>query len=175
MAFFDWLFGTKEINELRLEVESLNVDIEAYKRQISSLKQPSISPNQPKVYGTINMSEVMTLLKPHTTNLYLSDINTSITTVAEAKRFSNETKVQARKYIKNKYDCDEFSFSLAGYWNEGLRQFCFGMAWTKTHAFNIMIDNKKEVYLIEPQTNRFYKLKDKMKDKNFYPLNLIII
>ena len=162
--------------EKDLEISILGTKNTELKSQIAALKTESVSPiEEPTVKGTINMSPLKAMLAPHTKNLYLSDINCSTTSKTEAIRFSNKTKVQARKYVKAQHDCDEYSFALAGYWNAGLKQFCFGMAWTETHAFNIMVDYRNQIWIVEPQTNKFTKIEDKMKDKNFYPLNFILI
>ena len=169
------MFGCK-CPEKNLTIGILGTRIEDYKRQIAELKTASVSPIQePELKGTINLSPLRTMLTPHTKNLYLSDINYGVTTKTQAQMFSNATKVQSRKYIKAQHDCDEYSFALAGYWNAGLKQFCFGMAWSESHAFNIMVDYKNQIWIVEPQSNKFTKIEDKMKDKHYYPFDFIII
>jgi len=157
----------KNYDELLIECEKLKTTIEELKKQQNLV--------EPKVYGTITFKELWDLLRPLTSALFLSDETYSLTTKEEAEKFSKETKVQYNKWLKEQFDCDEFSFASMGYWNEGLKQFAYGIAWSKTHAFNIMIDNKKQIWIVEPQNNIYFKLEDIKINKLYYPLRLILI
>jgi len=130
---------------------------------------------EPKNYGFIGYNEVNYLLKPLTQNLFISDLYFKTTSKEEAKKFSETTRLIYREWKREKFDCDNFSFALMGYWNESLGNFAFGIAWSKSHAFNIMIDHKKQIWIVEPQTNRFYKLENIKKNKLYWPLRLILI
>lgn len=130
---------------------------------------------QPERLGAISYWDTLSLLEPHCKDIYLSDMTYGLTSKKEAIKYSIETALQYKKWIKEKHDCDEFSFALMGYWNKGLEQFCFGVAWSKSHAFNIMIDNNKQIWIVEPQNNAFMKIEDVMKNKMYYPFRLILI
>ncbi len=151
-------------------------EIEELRKQIVALKKVSSSVfTEPKKLGEISIFKLADLLKPHCSNVNLSDKTYSLTSVAEAKRFSEETRVFTRKWIDKQHDCDEFSSALNGYWNDGLKQFAFGIAWSQPHAFNIMVDEEKQIWIIEPQTNKFTKIEDMKDNPKYYPLILILI
>lgn len=177
MSFIEWLkkaLGCK-CEEKDIEITNLQNQIGDLKLTIEALKRTSKSPyEEPEVLGSITNSEVTNLLKPYCNDFHLSDSNYGLTSVAEAKRFSEETKVMARKWMVE-HDCDEFSFALMGYWNDGLKQFCFGIAWSNLHAFNIMIDNKKQIWIVEPQSNKFMKIEDVKDNTSYYPFRIVLI
>jgi len=130
---------------------------------------------EPKKLRIIGISQVANKIKKYCNQVYLSDVIYGLCSMTEAKKFSQQTKVAARKWIKEQHDCDEFSFALMGYWNEGLEQFCFGIAWSRYHAFNIMLDHKKQVWIVEPQNNNFIRIEDIKKNKLYWPIRLILI
>jgi len=160
----------EDVKKIQSEIKSLQEDIETLKRvmNIEKLKEPT-------KLGEIEIDELKKLLMPHCNSFHWSDLIYGLTNVTQAKKFSEETKVFTKNWLKNKYDCDEFSFALMGYWNDGLRQFAFGIAWSKTHAFNIMVDDKKQVWIVEPQTNKFAKIENIKNNKMYYPLEIILI
>ena len=75
----------------------------------------------------------------------------------DAKVYVEASGVQYRKWIEENHDCDNFSLALLGYWSEGLYSFAFGYARSKTHAFNVMINEKTELWICEPQDNKWYQ------------------
>ena len=184
MNIFEWLNGALNWKSLQEEIEKLNDkvvtlknDIEQKNEEIEALKAliKTESVNGAKKLGTISYSELKSLLSPYCKEIYLSDNNYSLTSVGEAKKYSQRTKVSINKWQKEEYDCDEFSFALMGYWNLDLYQFAFGIAWSKTHAFNIMVDNNKKVYVIEPQSNKFIPIETAMKNSLYYPFKIVMI
>ena len=156
---------TDEIAELREEIKELKVILTYSGRE------------EVKLFDTVTNVELRTLLKPHCKSymIKLSDSIYGLTTQEEAKKFTEATKLSINEWKKNEYDCDEFSFALMGYWNLDLHQFAFGVAWSKTHAFNIMLDNDGQVWIIEPQTNKFMKIDDVKDNEKYYPMEMIII
>lgn len=129
----------------------------------------------PIPYGTIENPKVNEILEPHTQNLYLSDSSFVLTTMKEAKQFTEFSKIQSQNYVAEDHDCDNYSFALNGYWSTSLESYAFGIAWTSQHAFNIMIDDKEQIWICEPQENKWFKLEDKIKDKMYYPFRLVIL
>jgi len=115
----------------------------------------------PDKKGIITNGVLYQLLIPLTTGgmgLYLSDTVYSTTSVSQAEKFSEATQIHYRQYVAEGHDCDEFSFALEGYWNDNLAQFAFGIVWSNTHAFNIMVDYENKIWIVEPQTNKFVSL-----------------
>ena len=158
------------------DLDSMNQEIKMLQEKLKLLKKMMKGEDisyEPKKLGEINILKLRNLLSPYCKDIHLSDKIYGLTNVEEAKRFSIATKIEARKWIREAYDCDEFSFALMGYWNDGLKQFAFGIAWSDLHAFNIMVDDKKQVWIIEPQENKFIKIEDAKSP--YKPLKVIMI
>ena len=130
----------------------------------------------PYLVDRITINEAKVLLKPlcDPKHIYLSDWNYGLTSPAMARKFNRLTKVQYRNYSKQ-YDCDNFSFALHSYWNEQLENFAFGIAWSNNHAFNIMIDHLKKVWVVEPQNNQWYTLEQAKKSNQFWPIRMVMM
>jgi hypothetical protein len=129
---------------------------------------------EPKTLGTITFSDANKILSPLAENIFLSDDFYQLTDINEAKIFVQDTQVNAEQWTTS-HDCDNFSFALMGYWSEGLKSFAFGIAWSSKHAFNIMIDNNKQVWIVEPQTTKFMTLEEAKNDSMYFPLRLIVM
>jgi len=129
----------------------------------------------PKELGKISNYKVNALLYPLCNNLFLSDGIYSTTSMTNAKIFTKESMIETDKWLEEKHDCDNYSYALNGYWSDSLYSFCFGIAWSNSHAFNIMIDNEEEVWIIEPQTNKWMTLEEAKLNKQYYPFRLILI
>lgn len=131
----------------------------------------------PKVLGQVDNSMAFKLLQKafNTNNIYLSDMTFDTTSVVEAIKFTKKTSVSKASYQSEGHDCDNFSFALEGYWNEGLVSFATGIIWSKTHAFNCMIDNDFMVWIIEPQTNEFIPFTDARLRDNYFPIQLVVM
>ena len=86
--------------------------------------------------------------------------------------FLKKNKVNKMDYIKDKHDCDNFSFILYGnfleqqYKNNLKYSFLFGLVYVhnkKTninHILNFFIDDKYNVYCLEPQDDKINLCKD---------------
>jgi hypothetical protein len=185
MTLVEWIktiLGCKE-KELEEEINSLNSEISQFKTRIELLEGMIRGEKfeGPKRKGIISYIDLYNLLAPYCKieDIHLSDKIFSLTSVSEAKKFSESVKVASQEYKKEsegkEHDCDEFSFALMGYWNLDLYQFAFGIAWSKYHAFNIMVDDKKEIYVIEPQSNKFIPIKVAMDKSLYYPFKFVLI
>lgn len=164
------MFGCK-CKEKDADIAELKLDNAALQK---SLKANDNVP-EPKRLDIIIGGSLRKLLAPYTKSLHLSDNVYGLTSQRNAKNFSIQTKVAANKWLSEKHDCDEFSFALMGYWNRGLSQFAFGIAWTNAHAFNIMVDNNKQIWIVEPQTNKFTKIEDMQNNTSYSPIEIILI
>ena len=64
------------------------------------------------------------------------------------------------KYKTRVFDCDDFalvysaSLAVSAYFSGLVLQPAFGIAWSRTHAFNVFIDDGGIVHKYEPQTNK---------------------
>lgn len=122
---------------------------------------------QPLITGKIEISELAKIVKPYAKEIYLSDGIFQLTSVKEASKFTAKTKVTGKKYTAEGHDCDNFSFALMGYWSQELSSFAFGIAWSGEHAFNWMVDDQKELWVCEPQTNSWMKINEAQKQKKY--------
>lgn len=83
--------------------------------------------------------------------------------------------IQFAKWRKEKFDCDDFAFVMAGQMKLLIPDIAFGYAHSKTHAFNIAVLNTGSVVVIEPQTNQVFTEKEFKMNSNYYPFRLVII
>ena len=178
---FKWLINKAYSNLFTDEIEQNTILINNLNQQISDLKianeKLSIRKDipQPAVLGTITLKDCYALLQPLCSDIYLSDEYFSLTSKDKALTFSEATKVQYVDWIANDHDCDNFSFALLGYWSDSLKSFAFGIAWSNTHAFNLMIDNNKQVWIVEPQSNKYYTLEEAKTNNLYFPLRMVIM
>jgi len=180
-TFWDWIsckiiYINQELEEQIVlkdeEISKLNVVIERLKIR-KDLSFPSS-------YNTIDIYKTLSLLGEHCPDVYISDMSFDLTTQEEAAKFSEETAVQYRTWVSEKHDCDNFSFASMGYWSDGLKSFAYGIAWSTNHAYNIMIDKDKNVWIIEPQSNKWYTLdyikeNPKIGELIYYPMRMIVM
>jgi len=138
----------------------------------------------PKKTGVISGIDTVVTLKNavgNDTTIMLSDMYFSLTSKDEAQRFSAETEVDTAKFTVEDHDCDNFSMALMGYWNRGLVSYPFGFALSASHAFNIFIDDQKQVWIVEPQKNKFMaveeakQIKDQTTNQPYFPIKFIFI
>jgi hypothetical protein len=74
------------------------------------------------------------------------------------------SSVDTRKYVAESFDCDSFSFVLKGEIERLEQGLALGLLTVKTesgyHMLNFFVDTNKTVYLIEPQSDAIFRLRD---------------
>lgn len=83
--------------------------------------------------------------------------------IPKLEAFMNWTKIPQKKYIFDLYDCDNFAWSLYAEVKRHYPYLAFGVAFTKHHAFNIVIlwdGGKPRLYIIEPQNGRIMSVEE---------------
>lgn len=139
-------------HSLSMEIIKLSEEITRLDEEINLLTPVKLT--EAKSHGKITLQEVDAALQAlNISDINLSDLSYDLTSMTEAKKFCEETKVQLRDWEEETHDCDNFSYALMGYWSQGLMSFAFGIAWSSSHAFNIMFDKNKILWVCEPQTN----------------------
>ena len=138
---------------------------------------PKIEEKEPTKLGEIKYNEVIQVLNQLTPTNYVSDNKFSTTSKDEAYVYVKQSEVDTRKWIEENHDCDNFSFALQGYWSKGLYSFPFGIAWSSNHAFNVFIDNDKNIWIVEPQNSNFYTIEEakKITGLSYWPIRMVII
>jgi len=144
---------TMDLKDLR---EKKDQEISGLKNQIINLLNKT-NEKEPISQGALSYASVNAIFKKYNIKANLSDNYFNICTVDDAKVYVEASGVQYRKWIEENHDCDNFSLALLGYWSEGLYSFAFGYARSKTHAFNVMINEKMELWICEPQDNKWYQ------------------
>jgi len=75
-------------------------------------------------------------------------------------------------YVSEFHDCDDFSFRLMGQFSvKPYSGLAFGIAWSRTHAYNIVVVTNEGVFIVEPQTDKTFKPNSDLA----YKTELIII
>ena len=123
--------------------------------------------SHPNFLEDISGSEVLTILKaefPDAT-IIVSDLEYRTTTKEELKRFLKEDLTDKNRWVKEFYDCENFAFQLMGNisspnWGTLSFGILLGKKNGNDHTINCFVDNDREVYLIEPQSDEIYKMSD---------------
>jgi hypothetical protein len=161
--------------DLYEEIQKLEDEIELWKKKCEELKDEEIE--EPNIKHLIDYSSLMNILKiaMPSTQIYLSDNVFGLISMEDAKRFLKEDKTNLKKYEREVYDCDDFSRVLWFYWRDWNSILAIGMAWSNVHAFNIMITDDKKIWVVEPQLDKIYELKDIKNKSQYWPIRFIII
>ena len=83
----------------------------------------------------------------------------------EVRDFINNDNLSFKKYRKEYFDCDDFAIILWGRLREQFQGCAVGFALSGTHAFNVFIDDKRKMWIIEPQTDKIFKYDNNPKYK----------
>ena len=94
---------------------------------------------------------------PHA-DIFLSDTVYRLCDTADMEEFLAEDRTDVYKYRKESYDCDDFAYRLMGQLSvPGWADLAFGIVWTDQHALNVFVDEDKEVWFIEPQSDAIFE------------------
>lgn len=114
-----------------------------------------------KIYSEkITHGDVSLLLSLHSDNYYISDNYFHTTDLQTMEKLIQLSPIKLKKYTKEKFDCDDFSFSLMGLYRLFIPNLAVGIVWSKDHAYNFCICKEERgigLYYIEPQTNKITK------------------
>ncbi len=133
---------------------------------ISSIELKKIIPIGGKTKGIIYLND------PGDSNKHLTDKKYNLCSFQQIFDFLLYDNVSFQKYRDRINDCDNFAIQLAGRLNEAFPGFAVGYAQSSTHAFNIFVDDKKRVWIIEPQTDEVFEYKN-VESK--YKINMVLI
>jgi hypothetical protein len=104
------------------------------------------------------------MLRKYTDNVWISDAIYSTSRKKDIEQFLKYNVFRFREYVPEKYDCDNYSFALMGMFTYLLSGHAIGIVWVETprgaHALNFFIDENKELWYIEPQTNAIFQTDD---------------
>ena len=131
-----------------------------------------------KKRGEITKEEIKELFKENSKTinlppfqLYVIDQKYSTANFEDLKSFLFKDLTDASTYKKEINDCDDFAIKLWAKVKKSNPTFAFGFAVSSSHAFNIFIDDKKKIWIVEPQTDKIFEYKKQSK----YKLKMVII
>jgi len=107
--------------------------------------------------------------------VYVVDDDYKLPSLEQIKAFLKHNKVNKNKFVKDKFDCDNFAVQLWGRFNEYAPGYAFGYAISSKHVFNIMIDANRDLYVIEPQSDKIIPMKEALKKSLYKKITLIIM
>jgi hypothetical protein len=174
---------TKETADLATEIVTLNIDLANMQKKIDQLNKAlqnndltvKIIPD-PKTLGKKNREVIAGIIANLGIMDYdLSDDWFSVTSIDEAKKHQGQALINNREWTTENHDCDNFSFASLGYWSDGFLSFAFGYARSWNHAFNVMVDDKNQLWVCEPQLNEWFLYKDRSKHNVTNRINYDII
>jgi hypothetical protein len=124
-------------------------------------------PKQPIVSGKVTQTQIMNRTEFKNADIKTSDTAYDLIELSKMIEIIQLNRFNELKYVSEKRDCDDYSFGLMGLIRQLLPGVCFGIAWASVydgkklaykHALNWFIDDKKNLYLVEPQTNKSFTL-----------------
>ena len=84
----------------------------------------------------------------------LSEAVYSLCDIDDIEAFLDVDETNHYKYVKHKFDCDNFARLLWGQFGiPEWAHFAIGLFWSDVHAMVICVDANEDVWLIEPQTD----------------------
>jgi len=132
-----------------------------------------------KKFKQINKSKLKDIFNPKrkTINLtpiqvYAIDEQYFLGNFEELKAFLERDFTNLKLYLSEQADCDDFAIQLWSRFKKINPNFAFGFAISKEHAFNVFIDDKLKIWIVEPQTDEIIDYK---KVKSKYKLRMVII
>jgi len=108
--------------------------------------------------------------------IYLADNSYEIIDFNELVKLVRSIDTFKLKYKKEVFDCDDYSVLFYVRAKVGTKR-AIGIAWSKTHAFNIAICHYKdyvELFVIEPQLGDVYTY-DSIKDNKMYRIDRFVL
>ncbi len=129
---------------------------------------------KPVPEALIDGDDIKNILKESGSNRnYLSDKSYMIPRQKDIEEFLKIHIFKFRKYVPEKYDCDNYSFSLMGMFTNLMSGYAIGIVWvTKPsgtkHALNFFINKDNQMIYIEPQSNKIFA------DKGYKPYFIVM-
>ena len=93
-------------------------------------------------------------------DIFALDNKYQVTTQKDMKKIIDWDWTDNKKYVAEKYDCDNFAFSFKAMVDRrfGINNVGLVVDYSGGHAYNIMVFNDGSVRLFEPQTDRYARV-----------------
>lgn len=124
----------------------------------------------------INSKKLRKLLRRKTgaKNIILLDRKYTLYSRPQVENILEKSLVDKKKFEADFGDCDDYAVQLWGYETGRLGSGAFGIVFSKEHAFNIFMDKKHRVWLIEPQNDRIFRI-DQIPNDMYKPLVFVMM
>lgn len=188
--FKKWVCGEylKKIEEIKLkhkeELEDkiktivvLKNIIDNQKEEIDRLQEKIIDLPEPKLSERILNTKLKQILKKYlkrNAQVYLLDYQYYLPKKEDLIKLLKNTYVDKLKYLSDLFDCDDFAIRLWGITSQGKWAWTtLGFACGNRHAFNVVVLEDENLYIIEPQSDRLIPFEK--ASKMYIPIWLIVI
>ncbi len=146
--------------KLKQKISELNEKLVSRDALIDELTKANVEPETVKPLDTeeIDAKELTALLLPILGaggRIILSDSrHYRLCDYDEVALFLAVDQTNQYPYVKDVYDCDDFTDRLIGQFSiPGWASKCIGCVWTTTHAMAVIITTDREMLFLEPQTD----------------------
>lgn len=115
--------------------------------------------------------------------ILITDESYTLKSKEDIELFLEKDDTDKMDYVSLFFDCDDYSikllgrFKVPGWSNTCVAVLIIGYEDKEKdfHALNIFVDLKKDVYIIEPQSDKVYPAKKYLKDHNSYPVFVLFM
>jgi len=153
---------TEELNLMEQEIGKLTAKLEGSEERVLQLQGelPEEFP-LPKELQPISEARLKVLVKKFTEDYEILDGKYETCSIKELKKFLRYNKVSTRKWLQEDWDCDDFARQLWADSKKWVHRLPIGLCTitlkSYRHAINIFIDDKQDIWFIEPQNDKCYK------------------
>lgn len=117
--------------------------------------KPPVSTNE---IGIVDLRSILQWMAPDAA-LFLSDRTYRLCHTDDIERFLVQDGTDRKKYQAERYDCDDFAYRLMGQFSvPDWSDLTMGIVWTNVHALNCVVDEDKQFWFVEPQTDELVKV-----------------
>lgn len=141
------------------KVKLINLDSKIIKKAL-----PKIDYKNKKINGVIHLS--------NPAQYFLLDKNYKSCNISDFKKLLEKDFTNWKIAHKN-YDCDNFAFKLCSNLKSKYPMLAVGIVISTNHAFNVFVDNNGIAWYIEPQDDKIYSYRNRLKSMKDFMLVLI--
>ena len=115
-------------------------------------------PVSTKEISSTDLRSILEWMAPNAA-LFLSDRIYRLCHTEDVKRFLAQDATDREKYQAERFDCDDFSYRLMGQFSvPDWSDLTIGIVWTNVHALNCVVDEDRQFWFVEPQTDELRKV-----------------
>ncbi len=117
--------------------------------------EPPVSTNE---IGMVDLRSILQWMAPNA-DLFLSDRTYRLCHTENIERFLVQDATDREDYQAERYDFDDFAYRLMGQFSvPDWSDLTIGIVWTNVHALNCVVDEDRQFWFVEPQTDELVKV-----------------